>query len=110
MPVQKVRKRYVLFSWQKDSSTPNRHELTQFLVDINSPVERGAANQVTRLIILDLNKGMGIIKTTHTLVSRLKTRLGEGTDGYDMPKFKVIAVSGTIKKLKLKLVNGSTFA
>ncbi len=61
------------------------------------------------MIILDPNKGMGIIKTTHTLVSRLKTHLTEGTDGSKMPKFKVDAVSGTIKKLKLKLVNRSTF-
>lgn len=110
MPVHKVRKRYVLFSWEKDTALPTRHQLDQFLQEINNPDERGAVNQVTRLIILDSRISMGIIKTTHTLVSRLKTHLTERTDGSNMPKFKVVAVSGTIKKLKLKLVNRSTFA
>ncbi len=105
MPVHKVRKRYVLFNWQKDGAPPSRHELDQFLEGINSPAERGAANHVTRLIILDPNKGMGIIKTNHTLVSRVKARLGESMDGSNVPRFRVVAVSGTIKKLKLKLAN-----
>jgi len=107
MPVHKVRKRYVLFSWQKDRPSPGRHELDQFLERFNNPFESGAGSQTTRLIMLDTKIGMGIIKTTHTLLSRLKAHLTEGTDGSNMLNFKVVAVSGTIKKLKLKLASVS---
>ncbi len=47
---------------------------------------------------------MGIIKTRHTLVSKLKTRLAEEKERYNLPKFQVVLVSGTIKTLKQRLL------
>ncbi len=110
MPIHKVRKRYVLFSWQKDSTPLIRHQLAKFLEEANLPGEGGVMNQAPRLMIIDTDIGMGIIKTTHRIVSRLKSHLEEGTEASNMPKFKVVAVSGTIKKLKSRLSKQKTSA
>ncbi len=103
MPVHKIRKRYILFRWQKNDSLPRRLELEKFLSSFNDEAEGGGAKQLTRLMILDSQACMGIIKTKHTIVSRLKTELTEGSERYNLHKFQIIAVSGTIKKLKQQL-------
>ncbi len=103
MPLHRIRKRYVLFRWQKDDFLPSRLELENSLSSFNDKADGGALKQLTRVIILDSRVCMGIIKTRHTLISRLKAQLTEENQRYKLPKFQVIAVSGTIKKLKLKL-------
>ncbi len=103
MPVDRIRKRYLLFRWQKDEFVPSWVELEKFLSSFNDEAEGGGAKQLTRLMILDSQACMGIIKTRHTLVLRLKTQLTEACEKYNLHKFQVIAVSGTVKKLKLQL-------
>jgi len=107
MPVHRIRKRYVLFTWQRSGSSPSRFEFEKFLGSYNDGTRGEGDKRLTRLMILDTQMCMGIVKTRHTLVSRLKTQLVEGSQGSNLPKLQVIAVSGTIKKLKQRLFSAN---
>lgn len=103
MPVHRIRKRYVLFRWQKDDSLPGRLEFEKFLSSFSNKEDSREIKQFTRLVILDFQSQMGIVRTTHTLVSKLRSALVEAGERFNLPNFQVVAVSGTIKKLKQRL-------
>jgi RNase P/RNase MRP subunit POP5 len=101
MPVHRIRKRYLLLRWRRDDPPLIRSDFERFLDSFNDKDE--GANQLNRLMILDSRACLCIIRTRHTMVSKLKTRLAEESERHNLHAFQVVAVSGTMKKLKVRL-------
>ncbi len=104
MPVHKTRKRYILIKWHEQSTPLNRYDLEKLLGAVKSDASAALRPQ-SSLMILDQARHICIVKTTHTQLEGVKIQLTRDQNVDRMPKFQVLSVSGSIKKLKEKLAS-----
>ncbi len=104
MPVRKIRKRYILFELKTSGGLPlTKREVAEMLeLDTGSGKDGGGPSK-TSLLIFEPSLGLGIIRTTHTMLEGVKLLLASIQRQGQRPEIEVITVSGTIRGLKTRV-------